>query len=63
MHAQLLSSVRLFATPKDNSPPGSSVHGSSQARIQELLAISISRWASLVAQLVKNLLAMRETWV
>ena len=31
----VLSRVRLFATPMDCSPPGSSVHGISQARILE----------------------------
>ena len=63
MHVQLLSSVQLFATPKDYAPPGSSVHGISQSRIQELVAISFSRWASLVTQLVMNPPAMWETWV
>ena len=41
----------------DCSPPGFSVHGILQARILEWFAIS------LVAQLVKNLPAMRETQV
>ena len=41
--AQLLSCVRLFATPMDCSPSGSSVHGISQARILEWVAISFSR--------------------
>ena len=31
-----LSCVRLFCNPMDCSPPGSSVHGISQARILEL---------------------------
>ena len=35
--------VRLFVTPRDCSPPGSSVHGILQARIQEWVAISSSR--------------------
>ena len=34
-----LSYVWLFATPMDCSPPGSSVHGISQARILEWVAI------------------------
>ena len=40
---QLLSRVRLFINPMDYSPPGSPVHGISQARILEWLAISSSR--------------------
>ena len=35
-----------FATPMDYSPPGSSVHGISQARILEWVAISSSRESS-----------------
>ena len=35
--------VRLFCNPMDCSPPGSSVHGISQARILEWVAISFSR--------------------
>jgi len=53
----------------DCSPPGSSIHGIFQARVLEWVAIAFSRdrlptqysWASLVAQLVKNLLGMWET--
>ena len=37
------SCLTLFETPMDYSPPGSSVHGISQARILEWVAISISR--------------------
>ena len=37
------SCVRLFATPMDYSPPGSSVHGILHARILEWVAISSSR--------------------
>ena len=40
---QLLSCVQLFCDPMDCSPPGSSVHGISQARILEWVAISFSR--------------------
>ena len=39
---QWLSSVWLFATPMYCSPPGSAVHGISQARILECVAISSS---------------------
>ena len=35
-----LSRVRLFGDPMDCSPPGSSVHGISHAKIRELVAIS-----------------------
>ena len=40
---QSLSHVRLFLDPMDCSPPGSSVHGLSQARILEWATISFSR--------------------
>ena len=40
------SRVQLFATPMDCSPPGSSVHGILQARIQEWVAIPFSRGSS-----------------
>ena len=43
--AQSLSRVRLFETPMDCSPPGSSVHGILQARILEWVAISYP-WGS-----------------
>ena len=41
-----LSLVWLFCDPMDNSMPGSFVHGISQARIQEWVAISFSRGSS-----------------
>ena len=40
---QLLSHIRLFCDPKNCSLMGSSVHGISQARILEWVAISFSR--------------------
>ena len=43
---QSLSRVRLFCSPMDCSLPGSSVHGVSQARILEQVAISFSRGSS-----------------
>ena len=43
---QLLSRVQLFADPINCSPPGSSIHGISQARILEWVAISFSRGSS-----------------
>ena len=46
MCAQLPRWVPLFVTPMDCSPPGSSVHGVSQARILEWVAICFSRWSS-----------------
>ena len=42
MHAQLLGRVHL-CDPVDCSPPGSSVHGISQARILEWVVIPFSR--------------------
>ena len=44
--AQSLSCVQLFCKPKDCSPQGSSVHGISQARILEWLAVPSSRESS-----------------
>ena len=41
-----LSRVHLFATPTDCSLPGSSVHGISQARMLEWVAIAFSRGSS-----------------
>ena len=41
-----LSHVWLFCDPMDCSPPGSSVHGISQARILEWIATSFSRGSS-----------------
>ena len=46
MHAQLLGRVRLFCDPMDCSPPSSSVHEISQARILEWVAISSFRVSS-----------------
>ena len=43
---QSLNPVQLFCYSMDCSPPGSSVHGISQAKILEWLAISFSRWSS-----------------
>ena len=40
---QLLSHVQIFVTPWDCSPPGSSVHGISQARTLDWVSISSSR--------------------
>ena len=74
----MLSHVQLFATPWTVcSPPVSSVHAIFQARILEWVAISYSTsvtyvylnsalfmfWASLVAQMIKNLPAMHKSWV
>ena len=46
MQARSLSHVQLVCDPVDCSPPGSSVHGISQARILETIAISSSRGSS-----------------
>ena len=40
---QSLSCTRLFGDPMDHRPPGSSVHGISQARVLEWVAIFFSR--------------------
>ena len=42
----LLGRVQLFCNPVDSSPPSSSVHEVSQARIPEWVAISFSRGSS-----------------
>ena len=47
----------------DCSPPVSSVHGILQAGILQWVAISSFKGSALVAQTLKNLPAMRETWV
>ena len=41
-----LSGVQFFCDPMDGNPPGSMVHGISQARILELVAISSFRGSS-----------------
>ena len=46
MHVHLLNHVRLFGDAMDCSLPGSSVHGISQARLLEWVAISFSRGSS-----------------
>ena len=69
----MLSHVQL-CNPMDYSPPVSSIHGISQARILKWVAISFSNvyinltspvppGASLMAQMVKNLPAVQETRV
>ena len=42
----MLSHVWVFCDPRDCTPPGSSVHGTSQARILGWIAISWSRGSS-----------------
>ena len=46
LHTQSLQSCPNLCNPQDCSPPGSSVHGTSQARIMEWVAISFSRGSS-----------------
>ena len=46
LHVGLLSHVQLFCNPMDCSPLGSTVHGTSQARTLEWVAISFSRGSS-----------------
>ena len=48
----VVQSYSTLCSPMDCRPLGSSVHGIFQARIPEWVTIS---WASLIAQLVKNL--------
>ena len=53
--------------PMDCSLSGSSIHGISQDSVKHFSSIlertQPMSWASLLAQLVKNLPAMQETWV
>ena len=71
---EVTHSCLTLRDPMDSSPPGSSVHGIFQARVLEWDAIVFSlftsrlfncsyvtRWASLVAQMVKHLPEMQET--
>ena len=62
--SEVAESCPTLSNPMDCSPPGSSIHGIFQARVLEWGAIAFSSiGASLVAQVVKNLPAMQETWV
>ena len=59
----VLSRIRLFSDPMECSPPGSSVHGISLARILEWVAISFST-ACILSQ--KNLVSLSHcvyTWL
>ena len=51
----VFSHVQLFWDPVDGNPPGSSIHGTSQARILEWVAISFSRGLCSVATGKKTL--------
>ena len=46
MRAESLQSCPTLGDPMNSSPPGSSVHGISQARIPEWVAISFSKRSS-----------------
>ena len=46
MRAESLQSCPILCDPVDCSPAGSSVHGISQARVLEWIAISFSRGSS-----------------
>ena len=46
MHAQLLQSCLTLCKSMDSNPPGSSVHGISQTRILECVAMPFSRGSS-----------------
>src|SRR5574337_1061428 len=61
--SEVAQSCPTLSSPMDCSLPGSSIHGIFQARELEWVPLLYIKWASLVAQLVKNLPAMRETWV
>ena len=62
--SEVAESCPTLSNPMDCSPPGSSIHGIFQAKVLEWGAIAFSSiGASLVAQVVKNLPGMQETWV
>ena len=62
--SQVAQSCPTLHDSMDCSPPGSSIFGIFQARVLEWGAIAFSSiGASLVAQAVKNLPGMQETWV
>ena len=62
--SEVAQSYPTPSNPMDCSLPGSSVHGIFQAKVLEWGAIAFSSiGASLVAQAVKNLPGMQETWV
>ena len=69
--SEVAHSCPTLSNPMDWSPPGSSVHGIFQERVLEWGPIAFSGvsvyikliWVSIVAQMVKNLLAMQETQV
>ena len=44
MYAKSLQSRQTLSDPMDCSPPGSSVHGTLQARILECIAMPFSLW-------------------
>ena len=52
--AAAASHVWLFCDPMDHSPPGSSVHGISQARTPEWVAISFSGGSSWLRDQIHN---------
>ena len=69
--SEVTQSCPARSDPMDCSLPGSSIRGIFQARVLEWGAIAFSRgsvyikliWVSVVAQMVKNPLAMQETQV
>ena len=63
--SEVAQSCPTLCDPMDCSLSGSSIHGIFQARVLEWLAALFYRyaWASLIAQLVKNLPPMQETLV
>ena len=68
MCVQLLNHVQLFCNPMDCIPPGSSVHGISQARTPGWVAISLSRGSSQtrdqthISSIGRQVLYHRVTW-
>ena len=60
--AKSLQSCRTLCDPMDSSPPGSSVHGISPARILEWVATSISRGSSRPRERIHNSCVGRQTF-
>ena len=61
--SEVAQSCPTLRDPMDCSLPGSSAYGIFQARVLEWGAIAFELQPSLVAWIVKNLLAMWEIWV
>ena len=60
--AQSLSHILTLCSPMDSRPPGSFVHGISQAKILEWVAISFSRGSSWPLDWTGRIFTISATW-